>query len=49
MKYIKIESFEVSHQIYLIPTIKVTHSKILDGHYGISIIWLDIGLELKIK
>jgi len=44
----KITTFKVGYQIYLIPTIKFTHSKILNGYRDIEIIWLKWGVELRI-
>ena len=45
----KIEFFTVAYQMYLIPTIKITHSKVLYGHRDIEFIWLKWGIEIKIK
>lgn len=40
--------FTVGYQIYLIPTIKITHNEILNGNRGIELIWLKWGICLDI-
>ena len=44
-----INLFNVGYQIYLIPTIKFTHSKTLNGYRAIEFIWLKWGIELPDK
>ena len=36
----KMETFTVMGQIYVLPYIKITHSKILNGDYELIIGWL---------
>ena len=36
----KMETFTVMSQIYVLPYIKITHSKILNGDYELIIGWL---------
>ena len=43
----RIVFFFVGYQIYLIPTIKVTHDPLLYGHRGVELIWLKWGVEIK--
>lgn len=33
-------------QIYLLPTIRITHDKFLYGHYNVELWWLKWGLEI---
>jgi hypothetical protein len=42
----KIEVYEVSDQLYVIPTIKLTYTKILNGYYSIDLVWLGWGISL---
>jgi len=42
----KIELYEVCDQLYLIPTIKTTYSRTLNGFYSIDLVWLKWGLTL---
>jgi len=44
-----IQFFNVGYQVYLIPTIKITHSKMLYGHRAIEFIWLKWGVEIRLK
>lgn len=39
----------VWHQVYLIPTIKITTSKMLYGYYNIELWWLKWGIEIEFK
>lgn len=39
--------FKISFQIYLIPTIKITHDPILHGYRSIEFMWLNYGVEIK--
>lgn len=41
--------FIVGYQIYLIPTIKFTYSKTLNGNRGLEFIWLKWGIEITIN
>jgi hypothetical protein len=43
---IKIDRMTQSGQIYLIPTIRVTHDKFLYGFYNIEFWWLKWGFEI---
>jgi len=45
----KIEIIKIVCQIYLLPTIKLTHDPILYGYYGIEFIWLKWSIEISIK
>lgn len=42
----KLEFFNVAYQVYLIPTIKITHDQDLNGWYEVQLIWLKWGLSL---
>jgi hypothetical protein len=46
---VSIKLFNVGYQIYLIPTIKFTHSKALNGYRAIEFIWLKIGVEIRLS
>ena len=41
-----IEKYRIVDQIYLIPTMKVTYSRMLNGFYTIDFIWLRWGISL---
>ena len=43
---IKIETYSVWGQVYIIPTIKITHDKYLYGYYTIDFVWGKWGLSL---
>lgn len=45
---ITISSFKVGYQLYVIPTIKITHNKFLNGAYAVELIWLKWGVEVAI-
>jgi len=45
---ITITPFGIAYQIYIIPTIKITHNKFLNGAYAIELIWLKWGIEVAI-
>ena len=47
MNNMKVEVFGVAYQIYLIPTLKITHSKWLNGCYEIQLIWLKHGVSFN--
>ena len=49
MRKIKISLFQVTYQVYLIPTIKFTYNKALYGYKAIEFIWLNWGIEISIK
>ena len=42
----KTELYSVVDQIYLIPTIKTTYSRTLNGYYSIDLVWLRWGVTL---
>lgn len=44
----RIELYTVAYQIYVTPYIKVTHSKLLNGHYEFIIGWLKWQLIIEI-
>jgi hypothetical protein len=46
---VSINLFNVGYQIYLIPTIKFTHSKALNGNRGLEFIWLKWGIEIALN
>ena len=48
IKHIKFERFNQWGQIYLIPTIRVTHTLKLYGWYTIEFIWFNKGLSINI-
>jgi len=43
---VKTEKYDVGYQFYIIPTIKVTHDKMLYGYYTIDFIWGKWGWSL---
>ena len=45
----RIKLFTVGYQIYLIPTIKYTHSKTLNGYRALEFIWLKLGVEIRLS
>ena len=45
----RINLFNVGYQIYLIPTIKFTHSKALNGYRALEFIWLNWGVEIRLS
>jgi hypothetical protein len=45
----KIEPHRIGYQIYLIPTIKITHDRMLNGAYEVIFIWFNFGLSLRFK
>jgi hypothetical protein len=49
MRRIKITKSQVTYQVYLIPTIKFTHDKLLHGYKSIEFIWLKWGIEISFK
>jgi hypothetical protein len=49
MRRIDTSSFEVSHQLYIIPTIKFTHDKLLHGYKSFEFIWWKWGIEISFK
>jgi hypothetical protein len=42
----KTELYSIVDQIYLIPTIKTTYSRTLNGYYSIDLVWLRWGVTL---
>ena len=42
----KTELYSIVDQIYLIPTIKITYSRTLNGYYSIDLVWLRWGVTL---
>jgi len=42
----KIVTFTTAYQIYLVPTLTITHSRYLNGSYAIGFKWLHKGIEL---
>ena len=48
IKHIQFEQFNQWGQIYLIPTIRVTHTLKLYGWYTIEFIWFNRGLSVNI-
>ena len=47
MRRIDTSSFEVSYQVYLIPTIKFTYDKVLNGYNSLEFIWWKWGIEFR--
>lgn len=41
------EFFGVAYQFYLIPTIKITHDKLLNGCYEFQLIWFNRGISFN--
>lgn len=48
MSKIKIERFKQVGQWYLIPSIIITWDRYLNGAYGIALVWLGQGIELRL-
>lgn len=42
----KIEVFTVVDQIYVIPTLKITYTRLLNGDLEIQLIWLTKGISI---
>jgi len=42
----KLEFFNIWSQIYLIPTVKITHDRLLNGFHEVQLIWLKWGVSL---
>ena len=43
------EKYDVYGQVYILPTIKVTHDKNLYGYYTIDLVWGKWGLSLTFE
>lgn len=43
----KIETYTVGYQWYLIPTMKITPDRFLYGHYSFEIVFLNKGLSFN--
>lgn len=43
---IEFEKYEVLDQMYLIPTLKITHNRGLNGYYAIDLVWIKWGISL---
>ena len=44
----KIQVYKVAYQIYLIPYIKITHNRFLNGNYEFIIGWFNRELSISI-
>jgi len=42
----KIELYTILDQLYLIPTIKTTYARSLNGYYSIDLVWIKWGISL---
>lgn len=42
----KTEIYSISDQMYLIPSIKITYSRFLNGYYTIDLLWVKWGFSL---
>ncbi len=40
-----IETYTVTDQLYLIPTMKITYSRTLNGFYTVDVVWLRWGIS----
>lgn len=45
----KISIHKIDSQLYLLPFVKITYDKVLNGHYELIIGWFNIGLSLSYK
>jgi hypothetical protein len=45
----KIHIHKIDSQLYLLPFIKVTYNKVLNGHYELIIGWFNIGTSISYK
>ena len=43
----KISIHKISSQFYIIPFVKVTYDKVLNGHYELIIGWFNVGLSFS--
>jgi hypothetical protein len=43
----QIEPHRIAYQIYLLPTIKITHDKMLNGAHEVILIWWNFGLSFR--
>jgi hypothetical protein len=41
----KIEIYTQSYQILLIPSIKITYSRYLNGYYSLDLVWINKGIS----
>jgi len=46
-KIIKLEVHEVFGQVYLLPYIKVTHDRTLNGMYELILGWANFGITIR--
>jgi len=49
IKKMKISIHKIDSQLYLLPFVKVTYDKVLNGSYELIIGWFNIGLSLFYK
>ena len=45
----KITTHKILYQVHLLPFVKITYDKILNGNYELIIGWLNIGLSISYK
>jgi len=45
----KIRTHKIAYQFYIIPFVKVTYDKVLNGSYELIIGWFNIGLSISYK
>lgn len=45
----KIETYKIAYQFHIIPFVKVTYDKVLNGYYELIIGWFNIGLSISYK
>ena len=45
----KISIHKIAYQFHVLPFVKVTYDKVLNGHYELIIGWFNIGLSLSYK
>ena len=45
----KITTHKIAYQFYLLPFVKVTYDKVLNGSYELIIGWFNIGLSISYK
>ena len=45
----KVETFTIAYQTYLIPTIQITHDRVLNCSYEVCLMWFNKGIGIVIK
>ena len=43
----KVETFTIAYQTYLTPTIQITHDRVLNCSYEVSLMWFNKGIVIQ--